>query len=330
MFISKEEKKGQIHYKLCESTIEDGRLVNKVLYDLGTDPSSFIHYPGGNSYYIDESIELTLIEKGYEVDTFALEQLFWPFVDPRLRRVLRDPGGSQRRRRRLPRQEVLRLQRQIHIFDRRRLHFLRFGVINQGDLDNIPHRFFLELAGKRREEIECYLNDLEQGLRRSQRKTYVYTIFDLKRYFPGQREALLAPWMLDEDKLDEAFQEQLCRLNRDEAFWGRARDGRVLHDYLKRYVIMFYEYSFPRVRVVSGEYWWQSRQEPLRRTTGPSISDALKTMGITEEEFQRMDRKALQRLYRARAKNCHPDSGGCKDEFIALKKAYERLRELKR
>ncbi|RME64807.1 MAG: J domain-containing protein [Nitrospirae bacterium] len=99
---------------------------------------------------------------------------------------------------------------------------------------------------------------------------------------------------------------------------------------MKRYVIMFYDYPFPKVRVVSGEHWWHSRQEPLQRTAGPSISESLRVMGISEEQFQRMDLKALQRLYRAKAKKCHPDRGGCKEEFIALKKAYERLRELKR
>ncbi len=330
MFIAKEERQGYIYYSLCESVIEDGRLKNKKLFDLGTDPSAFIHYPGGNSFYIDESIEMSLLEKGYKVDTFVLERLFWPFVDPRLKRVLRDPAGTDRHRKRPTRDEVLQAQRQIHIFDRRRLHFLRFGVINQGDLEEVPHRYFLKISNMSRDEIECYISDREQGLRRAQVKTYVYTIFDLKRYFPGQREALLAPWMLNEDVLDRAFHEELCKLNRDESFWGGPGYGNNLHDYLKRYVIMFYDYQFPKIRVVSGEHWWHSRQQPLQRLSRPSISESLRVMGLTEEEFSRMDRKALQRLYRAKAKKCHPDRGGRKEEFIALKRAYERLRELKR
>jgi len=330
MFIAKEEKHGYISYSICESVIEDGRLINKKLFDLGTDPSAFIHYPGGNSFYIDESIELTLLEKGYKVDTFMLEKLFWPFVDPRIKRILKDPSGYNRQRRRPSREAVLKVQRQLHIFDRRRLHFLRFGVINQGDLENIPHRFFLKIANMSRDEIECYINDREQLLRRSQIKTYVYTIFNLKKYFPGRREALLAPWMLDEDELDKAFHEEICKLNQDRTFWKGHFNGDFLHGYLRRYVIMFYDYNFPKVRVVSGEYWWHSKQQFLEKSHRPSMSEALKTMGLTEEEFQRMDKKALQKLYRTKAKKCHPDRGGCKEDFIALKRAYERLKEFKR
>ncbi len=324
MYISKREEEGLTLYYICETYNDHGSLKNRVLFELGPDPSKYIVYPGGNSFYISEEVELTILANGHSVDTFELEALFWPYVDPRLKRVLRSPNRKVSTKR-YSREELFRMQQRIHPFDKRRLHFIRFGSINQEDILRYPYRFFNRLLDKSRDEIECMIDESEKKLRRSELKTYVYTIFQLSRHFPGLREALRDPSLLPEDRVDQAFIEEVCRLNEDTTLWGEYYTNGRLNNYLKKYVIMYFDNEFPRGR---RPFFYHFERPPAK--VGISFSDALKTLNLTNEEFQRITLKGLKRRYRRLAQRCHPDKGGCKDEFIKLSEAYRRLLEIKK
>ena len=76
MYLAKEEKDGGLYYYIRETYSDEGELRSRTLFDLGADPSRFIRYPGGNSYYVHEEGELEIADRGCDVDTFELEELF--------------------------------------------------------------------------------------------------------------------------------------------------------------------------------------------------------------------------------------------------------------
>jgi hypothetical protein len=329
MYISKKEINGVVNYFICETYAEGGKLKSRVLFELGADPKKYILYPGGNSFYIDETVELTIASKGYTVDTFELEALFWPYLDPRLKRILKDPVRKASSKR-YKREELLQMQSGIHIFDKRRLHFLRFGVINQDEIDRYPYRFFNRLLGKSRDEIECMIDEAERTLKRSELKTYVYTIFNLKSYFSNMMDALVAPFALDQDRVDDAFLEELCRLNSDREFWGEDPPKGGLHSYLKKYVIMYFDNEFPKGRRMMRGFDWRQFKQHLLHKREVALREALKVLKISEDEYRRMTKRQLRKRFRRLAHQYHPDKGGSEEKFIQLSEAYQRLLEEKK
>ena len=82
MYLARRRAKGKNHYILRMTCVEKGRLTFCDLLELGTNPSQYIVYPGGNSFYLDEMIENVLIKKGVNPDQDLLEDIFWPFIKP--------------------------------------------------------------------------------------------------------------------------------------------------------------------------------------------------------------------------------------------------------
>jgi DnaJ-class molecular chaperone len=56
-----------------------------------------------------------------------------------------------------------------------------------------------------------------------------------------------------------------------------------------------------------------------------SEREACQCLGISPEDFQKMERRDLIRCYRKLAKETHPDRGGDKGDFVEIKEAYECL-----
>ncbi len=330
MYLEKKKIDGVDHYFIKESFTEDGKLKTRTLFELGPEPEKYIVYPGGNSFYIHESIELSILERGYKVDTFELEALMWEFVNPRLRMVLRQPD-KKKSHGYISRSKLRDMQAGIHMFDKRRLHFLRFGSLDQSDIEKRPYRFFNILIDKSREEIECLIDEEERKLKRNQLKSYVYTVFDLQRYFKDKQTALRTPVFLNRDKLEDAFLKELCRLNADTSFIPEKRSS--LHPYLVKYFIMFYDNEFPMPhsqRRGHGRGRTSRFFYPPRETSSDmSIRKACSMLGLTVEEYNRMSRKELSKRFKQLAHKCHPDKGGSNSEFVELCKAYESLMKAK-
>ena len=141
---------------LRESCRINDELTHRHLLDLGDDPSVFIVYPGGNSFYIDEYVQDSLSDKGIDIDEDELEDLFWPWIRPDIQRALeifKNRSGAGKKTR-LTDREKAHIARSVYELDKRRAHFLKFGNMDQGPLENMPEVLFRHLVDKSRDEIE--------------------------------------------------------------------------------------------------------------------------------------------------------------------------------
>jgi len=235
MYIAKKERKGTLHYLIKETYRVGNVLKSRELFDLGHTPGHYIKYPGGYSFYIDETVELTIADKGFDVETFELQELFWPFIEPRLKKILEtfwQRKGEKKTQKRLSRADMEKLHKGTHIFDKSRLYYCRYGKNDRLDIARTSYRFYNQLLDKSRDEIECLIDDHESVIRSSEKKDYVFNIFDLKRFFPHNTMARLAPETFDQEKVEHHFLEQLCRLNHDYTFFHGEKMSKSLHEYL--------------------------------------------------------------------------------------------------
>ncbi len=334
MYLALEKINGKNRYFIRESYRQADHFLSRNLLDLGADPGSYIIYPGGNSFYIDQVVEDRLTDMGTTVDPDELEDIFWPFVHPEIRRILepfrdREKRHQANRRKKEPENKIIT---QLHIFDKRRMHFLRFGQMNQRDISRLPIKFFHFLHNKSRDEIEQALMDMETLLTPREYKAYTYVIFNLQQFF-YESYAKSAPQMLSIDKVDAHFIEQVCRLNRDRSFWAGMKPGDRLHNYLVRYVLMYFDHDFA-ARSMMEDYLRQfinshrGYRTPYTTLAG-TLKKAKTVFGKPKAVLKNMSRKELSRLYRQKALDMHPDKGGDQDQFVKLTEAYHALLRLK-
>lgn len=317
------------HFIIRESYLEGECYHSRDLLDLGGHPRRYIKDTGGNNLILDEWVADNLRKKGLDPDPFELEKLFVPFMDPTARHRMEMLADRQTCRTWKPistlmRRKILNSTRE---FDRRRIHFLRFGQMDQRRLDR-PAAIYRILLDKSRDEIEQYFMGEEHILRPTEYKSYTYAIFDLQRFFT-ESCAFTMPEGLDEEKLDHHFIEQVCRLNDDRNFWeGMERDDR-LPSYLVRYVIMYFDSVFPggggQAEYIRN-FMDSHRRYVSRRAAGRlTMSEAATIFGINRGELASLTRTQLKRLFRKKARELHPDKGGSHDKFIELANAYQEI-----
>ncbi len=329
MYLALKRIKGRIHYLIRESYQDGKYLRSRDLFDLGVNPSRYIVYPGGNAYYIDEQVEDRLRSFGVEPTSDELDDIFWGFLKPEIRRAVEHfqrRGASQRVR--LSQAEEEKIRTQVHLFDKRRLHYLKYGSMDQRRIVSTPPKLFRVLLEKSRDEIEQYFMEMERSLDPSELKTYVYVIFDLRRFFT-EMIATIMPQGLDQNKVDEHFLDEICRLNSNRSFWaGMNLEGR-LHEYLIRYVIMYFDNEYGRSTFLDDyvRNFMNSRRfyrAPPKKSS-VNLDEASTIFGVKKEALKKMPRRGLTRLYRRMAQKLHPDKGGDHDKFIKLSETYQEL-----
>ena len=297
------------------------------LFDLGCSPGDYIEYPGGNAFYIKDSVSEQLAAQDVEHDLCELEGLFWRFIRKDIRQKI-EPFYCRSRRASLPDKQRTPSGGQVQVFDRRRMYYLRCGAVDQCRVERLPLRYFKGLLNKSRDEIEQYLLQLEKNLHPREYKSYVYVIFDLQRYFRAST-ARTIPQALNQDELDRYFIRDLCRLHEDEFFWAGFQKKGKLHDYLIRYAVMFFDYEFE-----GGSAWDEYLQNFInsRRFYRPppsqakiAITEIVAIFGVEEERLKAMGKRELTRLFRQKAHELHPDKGGEHDSFVRLAEAYREL-----
>ena len=148
------------------------------VFDLGTDPTQYIIYPGGKGYYFDEVLEETLRERGINPTQDELDSIFWDFLDPEIQRVIQ--GFEKKTKKSLSGPDTV--VQDFHLFDRRRIHFLRFGSMDQQDIHRMPDKFFRALSAKSRDEIEQYFMREERIIRPRELIRYLFVIFGLQHH----------------------------------------------------------------------------------------------------------------------------------------------------
>ena len=322
MYLARHRIKNKINYFIRQSYLDQGVLKSRDLFELGTDPSRYIVYLGGNGYYYDPDIQENLARRGLEVDQNQLDDLFFEFLDPEIQRVI---NGFDRGRRRA--REQLENQHKAdataHLFDKRRYHFLRFGPSAQKNIEHLSMRLFRPLLNKSRDELEQYFITQERLLRHHEKASYVSTIFNLRAFvYDAEAERPIG------QQLDGFFMHQLCHLNADIGFWGHVQTAESLHEYLVKYAIIYFDYERPARPA------WQAQIEDFinqHRTYRPppkvqiKIEEAGRFFGMPWRELKRLDRASLSRLYRRKALKYHPDRGGDPDVFRRLTQYYQAL-----
>lgn len=180
MYLAQKKIGKNTHFFIRESYQDGDIFLSRDLIDLGTDPAAYIVYPGGNAFYINPVIEERLAKRGVSYRDCDLEGIFWRFLDPDIQHALtffRDREKRSRKSKRLG-EKPKKHELPVHIFDRRRLHYLKFGRMEQGYLWLVPEKFFSILYNKSRDEIEQQFLDMEQQLHPREFKTYAYVIFN--------------------------------------------------------------------------------------------------------------------------------------------------------
>jgi hypothetical protein len=300
------------------------------LLDLGFDPEDFIHYPNDTCFHIDPDLAYQIDKRcGHDMES-RLEELLWPFVDPSVQRKMEH--FFSRGKNRIQFQAGLKLLsftgNPVHSFDKRRLHFLRFGATDQGRVFHMPPRLEAKLLNRSRDELEQYFLEEEGRLAEHELKSYLYAALNLQSHFT-EAFARSIPQALPPEKIDNAFLKELCNLDTDKTFWQERSDYSRLPEYLIRYLILFFDSSFPRRNRSFEEaqefqdghrqFRWPDRKDKV------SDSEIATIFEVSEETLRSADKKEITRLYRLKAKSMHPDTGGDHEEFVRLTKAYEEL-----
>ena len=128
---------------------------------------------------------------------------------------------------------------ETHAMDRRRIHFLRMGRTSAETVEKTS-ALYIVLLDKSRDEIEQMILEREQALPPRDYQSYLFTIFDLQRFFQ-ESYARSIPQALNRERLDALFVEELCRLAADGDFWqGFAQNDRLPYS-LVRYLIMYFD-----------------------------------------------------------------------------------------
>ncbi len=331
-------RKGQSYYYIIRESIWTGTCwTYRNLVNLGTDPAEYIHYVGGNGFYFDEFIEEELEKQGVHYSSEELERLFFPFLKPDIQRIIsmfNNPrcNPTTNKWKDCSSEELYERQKDVHPFDKRRLHFLRCGRIDIGNLDGRAWKFLNIMLEKSRDERETIIEKMEGQLKPREIKSYVYTAFNLQSYFSS---SLLKnhPLALDPEKVDEAFLDALCRLNRDPKFFKGVpdHDPKSLHPYLRKYAIFFFDYEFGQnsswkdfIKRILGAQEYNAYRR-MKNRGNISIQQACQVLEIDEKKLADISLKEIQKVYRKKAKELHPDAGGNHEIFIKLTEAYQTI-----
>lgn len=326
-------------YQLRQSyrkTNEDSAFGFRIIYDLGQDPRQFFKIINEYIVLFDDKLLDAVSAAGVKDGEYLLEQLFLRFLPREARRRIElFESRSSHRPIPLTAEERMAIDRQVHIFDRRRLYYLRYGAVDQSRLARMHEKCCRPLLEKSRDEREYLFADQEAVLSPGVYLQYVYAIFNVQKHF---RQSF-APWFpeaLDRDEVADHFLAEICALNGDSRFWQGDLPGGILHSHLRRYVIMFFDYS-PTIRSFEAEFVkafvsghrrfrWPKRM----RMPTQSPEKITKIFTTPYEELKKLTGKQLTRLYRKKAMALHPDRGGNHDEFIELTEVYEFLRRMKK
>jgi hypothetical protein len=329
MYLARRFVRTHILYTIRESYSDGDVLRHRDLLELGRNPQQYILYGDNRTFVLDDMVAEGLKKKGIDVDPFELEGLFYPFVDPAVRERIDSFADRGKHRRWQPASRALRqrILDETHPFDRRRAHFLRFGQTDQRNLMRSVSLFRM-LLDKSRDELEQYFLYHEMALRPNEYKMYMYAIFNLQAFFT-ESFAHTMPEALNAEQMDSHFLDRVCVIDSDEEFWKGLVKNDTLHEYLVRYVIMYFDYSF-----ATGTGWEQyirnfmdsrRRYVPPKSAARMSVREAATVFGVSRAELAAMDMKELKRLFRKKARELHPDKGGEHEAFIELATAYQEL-----
>ena len=332
MYLAKIKAGNSVRYCIRKSYYDSqlGAYSYADIFDLGADPAQFIHQFSERTLCFAEQLEDAVAEASEEDPSLVLEKLLWDFIPLEVRQIIETfqkrhyPGLSS-----LSPKERQEIERSIHIFDRRRLYYIRYGAVDQSRIYRVNEKLYRPLLFKSRDEKEHYIHALEDGLRPDEFKKYVFVIFDLQQKFKESYAAFM-PEALEEERMEEVFIEEICRLNGDSTFWQDKEYSPFLRKHLHSYLSLFFDSHFTQR---SYEYdFYKSFSRAHRKFAWPQKNAAVtdeetgRIFGENIDELKGMSLQELRRIFRRKAKEHHPDSGGKSENFIKLLAAFESLK----
>lgn len=330
MYLAKLETDNEYSFQIRKSIPYNiDQFTYKKVIDLGSDPTD--HFEIFEDYVIlFDSQLLSAIQDNSDDDPESiLERLLWDFfprdIQDRLSRFLHRKGATPSK---ISTQEIEDIARQIHIFDRRRLYYLRYGALDQSRLSRLHEKCCKPLLNMSRDEKEFYFRSEEKVIEPGKYLQYVYAIFDLQKHFT-ESFATWLPESLAREEMSHHFVEELCRLNENRNFWDGEKIATSLHTHLQRYLVMFFDYrpaprnyfnDFARSFMADHrKFQWPERPSPV------SAEQMSEIFGLHFDKLKAMDKEHLNKLYRKKAMELHPDRGGDHQQFIELTEAYNSL-----
>jgi hypothetical protein len=183
MYLARLNDSRGIRYQLRRSYRVDATSFDyRIVYDLGDNPSRYIESFDDRCVFFDGGL---LAAVAAETD----EHL----VPPRTAAHRPTPISTE---------EGEEIARQVHLFDRRRLYYLRYGAVDQSRLFRLHEKCCRPLLGQCRDEREYAFTAEEAGLEPGLYRQYVYAIFDVQKHFHQS----FAPWFpeaLAQDEVEE-------------------------------------------------------------------------------------------------------------------------------
>lgn len=331
MYLARETKSCVTRFCIRHSFAEGGIFISRTLFDLGTNPSKYIIYPGGNGYYFDPIIEDAIEKKGMCISQDDLEPVFWEFLDPAIKRVVNGFRRTSSKTSSREKSSAKAKHLHVHMFDKRRLHYLKFACMDQRQIHNMPETLYKAMYNKSRDEIEQYFITAEAVLNPGEYAGYIFTIFDLQKHFTQSFKRHF-PAGLDQKKMDEAFIGAVCGLSRDSDFWEGMPHEDGLRTYLIKYVVTYFDHDFPSSSPM--EDYINAFRNRHRAYRSPEkirlkMEEAACLFGVDRNTLNKMDAKTLTRCYRQLAMKHHPDTGGEKEAFVKLTAVYKKLMKKK-
>lgn len=319
------------HYFLRISYFDEDKKYyrSQQIAELGENPDQFIIYPNERSFYIAEELqEIASRACGRDSDN-ELEKLLWPFVDAPVKREM-EPffhRGQGRALKPMSKTEKSAIDQQLHLFDKRRLYFLRYGAVDQSRLSRMSPRACRPILNKSRDEIEQFFLTQEQELFEDEVKLYLFAAFNLQQHF-DESYARAMPEALDESQVDQYFLDDICALAKDNTFWRDLADPNRLSPYLSRYIIYFFDLKFganKRTNEYIRQFLNDHRNFKWPENQKINDDEISQVFGATIKELREMGEKELTSLWRQKAKELHPDTGGDHEHFVKLTAAYRAL-----
>ena len=335
MYIAKLPKGSTSYYQIRTSFKKDhGTYRHKILFELGEDPADYFSIEYDHVVIFSEELLAPLTTYlGKDPEPY-LESLLFTFFPKNVQERLQNfKGRTADYKGRLTKEEQQAITKEVHIFDRRRLYYLRYGAVDQSRLTKLHEKCCRPLLQQSRDEREYYFSAEEKVLEPGSYYQYIYAIFNLQKHFTQS----FAPWLpeaLAKKEIADQLIETICALQSDPSFWQQETPDRFLHRHLARYLWMFFDFtphtpSYQRefVRAFMGSH----RSFSWPKTKGEASPEQIEEIfGIPKSELEVMPQKDLTRLYRQKALELHPDKGGDAEEFIILTEIYTTFSERKK
>lgn len=300
--------------------------------DLGPDIAAHINYAGRHGFWLNPEIEENLLKMGVPFVSEDLETVFKPFLRPDVQRIIDQfervhrPAGKKG----CNVDGLAPAHRRVHLFDARRLYYLRLGRMDSGELSAKHWKFLDIFLCKSRDEIEGLIDQMERRLRPAEYAKYVYASLGIALLLPlALRDH---PDGVSREKMDLFIIQAICRINSDEDFFLGVSAGKsaFLHPYLMKYAWLYFDYPFQSEPRTEGFQFEREFTGPRVSRPSMSVQAAYEVFGINEEQFGAMSRDDVTRMFRRNAKNIHPDGGGDHESFLTLSKAYGLLLSMKK